>query len=96
MYSLRYGTPPLVLHTGGLADTVVDTSAVNLEQGIADGFVFHEPLTSALKGTILRAIDYFYQPTVWQHIQTTGMKHAFGWDNSAAAYLALYKKGASQ
>lgn len=95
MYSLRYGTPPIVLHTGGLADTVVDTSAANLEQGIADGFVFHEPLTSALRGAILRAIDYFYQPALWQHIQTTGMKHAFGWDNSAADYLALYNKGAT-
>ncbi|OQX15934.1 MAG: starch synthase [Thiothrix lacustris] len=86
MYSLRYGTPPLVLHTGGLADTVVD--------GV-DGFVFHEPLTSALKGTILRAIDCFYQPAVWQHFQTNGMKHAFGWDNSATEYLALYNKGAT-
>jgi starch synthase len=95
MYSLRYGTPPIVLHTGGLADTVVDTSAANLEQGIADGFVFHEPLTSALRGTILRAIAYFYQPALWQHIQITGMKHAFGWDNSAADYLALYNKGAN-
>lgn len=86
MYSLRYGTPPIVLHTGGLADTVADA---------VDGFVFHEPLTSVLKGTILRAIDCFYQPAVWQQLQINGMKHAFGWDNSAAEYLALYNKGAT-
>jgi starch synthase len=95
MYSLRYGTPPIVLHTGGLADTVVDASQANLERGIADGFVFHEPITSVLKGTILRALDCFYQPRLWQQIQTTGMNHAFGWDNSAAEYLALYNKGAT-
>ena len=95
MYSLRYGTPPIVLHTGGLADTVVDASQANLERGIADGFVFHEPITSVLKGTILRALDCFYQPRLWQQIQTTGMNHAFGWDNSAADYLALYNKGAT-
>ena len=93
MYSLRYGTPPIVLHTGGLADTVVDASHAHLEQGIANGFVFHEPLTSALKGTILRAIDTFYQPAIWQRLQATGMNHAFGWDNSAADYLTLYNKG---
>ncbi|WP_308874570.1 hypothetical protein [Thiothrix subterranea] len=75
-----------MLHTGGLADTVTDA---------VDGFVFHEPLTSVLKGTILRAIDCFYQPAVWQQLQTNGMKHAFGWDNSATDYLALYNKGAT-
>jgi glycogen/starch synthases, ADP-glucose type len=95
MYSLRYGTPPIVLHTGGLADTVVDSSPNHIAQGVANGFVFHDPITSALKGTILRAMDYFYQPAVWYQLQITGMKHAFGWDNSAAEYLTLYNKGAT-
>jgi starch synthase len=95
MYSLRYGTPPIVLHTGGLADTVVDASPHHLAQGVANGFVFYEPNSGALKGTMLRAMDYFYQPALWQQLQVTGMKHAFGWDNSAAKYLALYHKGAT-
>jgi starch synthase len=95
MYSLRYGTPPIVLHTGGLADTVIDASTVNLDKGIANGFVFHEPITSALRGTILRALACFSQPRIWQQLQATGMKHAFGWDNSATDYLALYNKGAT-
>lgn len=90
MYSLRYGTPPLVYHTGGLADTVVDCNEVNLHNGTANGFVFYEPTTSALKGTILRALDYFAQPAVWQTLQQHGMQQDFGWERSAAQYLALY------
>jgi starch synthase len=91
MYSLHYGTPPIVLHTGGLADTVVDANQANLQHGNANGFVFYEPTTSALQGTLLRAIDSFAQPRVWQQLQATGMNQDFGWEQSAKQYLNLYQ-----
>lgn len=96
MYSLHYGTPPVVFHTGGLADTVVDATQANLDNGSANGFVFYEPTTNALKGTLLRALEYFAHPTIWQALQMTGMQQDFGWKNSATQYLALYNKGETQ
>lgn len=91
MYSLRYGTPPLVYHTGGLADTVIDCNETNLHQGTANGFVFYEPTTHALKETILRALDCFGQPAIWQRLQQNGMQFDFSWHGSANAYLKLYQ-----
>jgi starch synthase len=91
MYSLRYGTPPVVFHTGGLADTVVDANRENLQQGTANGFVFHEPTASALSGAVYRALDCFTQARVWQQLQANGMRRDFGWEQSAAQYLALYQ-----
>jgi starch synthase len=92
MYSLRYGTPPIVYFTGGLADTVTDTNTETLKQGKATGFVFYEPTTSALLTAIQRALGYFAQPKIWQNIQKTGMKHDFGWQHSAQQYLDLYAR----
>ena len=92
MYSLRYGTPPIVYFTGGLADTVTDTNTETLKQGKATGFVFYEPTTSALLAAIQRALGYFAQPKIWQNIQKTGMKHDFGWQHSAQQYLDLYAR----
>jgi starch synthase len=90
MYSLRYGTPPIVFHTGGLADTVVDASEQNLAKKTANGFVFHEPSTRALSRTVRRALDCFAQPVVWETLQMVGMQQDFGWSRSAAHYLRLY------
>lgn len=92
MYSLRYGTPPVVLHTGGLADTVVDATDTHLAMGVANGFVFYEPTTRALKDAILRALACYANPAVWQQLQATGMKQDFGWEHSAAQYLHLYRQ----
>lgn len=91
MYSLRYGTPPIVFHTGGLADTVVNASDENLHSGSATGFVFYEPTTSALRGTVLHALHCFADARIWQQLQTTGMHQDFGWEKSARQYLDLYK-----
>jgi starch synthase len=91
MYSLRYGTPPIVYRTGGLADTVVDVTSVHLEHGTANGFVFDELTPAALIATVERALAHYLQPKVWQAILRTGMHHSFGWEHSAQAYLSLYK-----
>jgi starch synthase len=90
LYSLRYGTPPIVRRTGGLADSVVDATAASLADGSATGFVFDAPTPDALRGAIDRALDLLGRPRSWQKLQKTGMELDFGWDRSAAAYLALY------
>ncbi|MEQ1667577.1 MAG: glycosyltransferase, partial [Sulfuriferula sp.] len=91
MYSLRYGTPPIVYRTGGLADTVVDANPVHLEQDVANGFVFDELTTAALIAAVARALSCYAQPRIWQAILRTGMRHSFSWEHSAQAYLALYR-----
>lgn len=92
MYSLRYGTPPLVFNTGGLADTVVDANEENVKKRTANGFVFYEPTTSAFSGTVYRALGYFAQPNKWRALQTNGMSQSFDWEHSAAHYMALYQR----
>ncbi|NOT17244.1 MAG: glycogen synthase GlgA [Sulfuriferula sp.] len=91
MYSLRYGTPPIVYRTGGLADTVVDATPAHVMQGLANGFVFDELTTAALVATVDRALIAYTQPRIWQALVRTGMRQSFGWLHSAQAYLALYK-----
>jgi starch synthase len=95
MYSLRYGTPPVVLRTGGLADTVVDASPENIAQGTANGFVLDMPTTRALGATIRRALACFANPAQWQAIQSRGMSQSFGWEHSAQQYQALYRRSSN-
>lgn len=90
MYSLRYGTPPVVYKTGGLADTVVDANAVSLADASANGFVFDIPEVSAFLAAIRRALELYRQPGQWQQLQQTGMRQSFDWSDSAGHYLALY------
>jgi starch synthase len=91
MYSLKYGTPPVVHNTGGLADTVVDTNKETLEDKSATGFVFYELTASAFQEAIHRAIKYYHSRRVWQQICRTGMQQDFGWERSASEYAMLYK-----
>ena len=91
MYSLRYGTPPIVYRTGGLADTVTDATAENFALGIANGFVFDELSSDALIAAVDRALACYRQPRLWQALLRTGMRQSFGWEHSAQAYLALYR-----
>jgi len=90
MYSLRYGTPPIVYKTGGLADTVIDANAATLEDGSANGFMFDRPDVAEFVAAIRRAIDLYRQPTQWRRLQQTGMRQSFEWSDSADHYLALY------
>ncbi len=90
MYSLRYGTPPVVFKTGGLADTVVDADAEALAEGSATGFVFDVPGVAAFLEAIRRALDLYRQPAAWRRLQQAGMRQSFDWADSAAHYLDLY------
>jgi starch synthase len=91
MYSLRYGTPPVVNHTGGLADTVVNTTASTLKDRTANGFVFHSADAAALLACTRRALRYFESPRAWHQICMTGMYKELGWEASARQYQKLYR-----
>ncbi len=82
MYSLRYGTVPIVHATGGLRDTV--------EDGVT-GFVFQQPTAHALWLAIERALDLYAQKPAWKKLMQTGMNRDFSWEKSALAYQALYR-----
>lgn len=90
LYSLRYGTPPVVRRTGGLADTVVDISA-GLD--VATGFVFDDPSPAALLNAVQRAVTlYNDNPQAWLKLMRNGMACDYGWPHSAKAYLELYRQ----
>ncbi len=91
MYSLVYGTPPIVHHTGGLADTVVNATDENIKNGTATGFVFYDSSRHALKSAILHALHLYSKKRTWQKLQKTGMEVNFGWEASAQQYLKLVR-----
>lgn len=90
LYSLRYGTVPVVRKTGGLADSIVDVTAETLQQGTANGFVFEAYTAQALLATVQRAIAAYRDPPLWRRIQQIGMRADFSWDRAAERYRALY------
>jgi starch synthase len=92
MYSLRYGTLPIVRRCGGLADTVIDASAENLANGIATGFVFESASREALIDTLRRAVSLYRQPNRWRMMIQQAMQEDFSWARSAQAYLNLYRQ----
>jgi starch synthase len=92
MYSLRYGTPPVVNFTGGLADTVTDASPLALEDKTANGFVFYDAHHEALLSAIKRALGIYADSGLWQQVCETAMKQELGWEVSAKKYQALYNK----
>ena len=93
LYSLRYGTPPVVHAVGGLADTVVDATDENLKAGRATGFLFDHPSAQALSDALERALGLYHDhPQQWRKLVRTAMAQDFGWERSAARYLELYAK----
>ncbi len=93
LYSLRYGSVPIVHRTGGLADTVVDVTPETLLNDTATGFVFDRPEAAALLEAMTRAIDYYQRPGVWwRKLAVNGMEQDFSWKASALHYLELYQR----
>ncbi len=90
-YALRYGTVPLVHATGGLADTIIDTTYDGLMTGTANGFTFEHANAGAFQWTVERAVGLYRQKEQWAKIQTAGVYADFGWDLSARRYVDLYK-----
>jgi len=96
MYSQRYGTPPVVRATGGLADTVVDCNPATLADGSASGFVFHAPSAQALLAAIERAAGAWRDGASWRALQRNGMARDFSWAASARRYAGIYAQLAAQ
>jgi starch synthase len=92
LYSLKYGTPPLVRATGGLADTVTDTNPATLAAGTATGFSFAAYSAEAFLETLRRACHVYHtRPADWLRVMQTGMRQDWSWDRSAAEYERLYR-----
>ena len=89
MYSLRYGTVPIVRATGGLDDSVID---VDERTGQGTGFKFHEPTGGALLGALHRALVAFQDRGRWRALQRAGMQLDHSWDVSAREYVKVYRR----
>lgn len=99
MYSLHYGTVPIVRNVGGLADSVVDFDsnaaspeliAKSLETGT--GFVFSDYSREAFAATVERAIQTYSQKPTWQRLVQNGMAGDWSWTRSAQLYVDVYRK----
>lgn len=92
LYSLRYGTVPVVRKTGGLADTIVDATPEALARGTANGFVFEEYAPRALLDAVTRGLAAYRNAQVWRRLQAVGMRQDFSWARAADRYVAAYRR----
>jgi starch synthase len=92
MYSLRYGTVPVVRATGGLADTVRNYDP---RTGGGNGFTFTEYSPGALFGTLRWALDIYKDREAWRRLQLAGMRDDNSWDASARKYVQVYESAQS-
>ncbi|MBS0150444.1 MAG: glycogen synthase GlgA [Nitrospira sp.] len=92
LYSLRYGTVPIVRRTGGLADTVIPFRPSTVKSRCATGFHFIDPSPDALLSVILLALHIYEEQEVWCSLVTAGMNADLSWDQSARAYIDLYSR----
>ncbi|MSQ94502.1 MAG: glycogen synthase GlgA [Gemmataceae bacterium] len=92
LYSLKYGTIPVVHATGGLADTVVDATPQNVAMKRATGFAFMPFTPTAFADALNRCLTMFRdEPARWRQLQQTGMLQDYSWQRSAAEYERLYR-----
>ena len=89
MYSMKYGTVPVVRATGGLVDTV---TPVDKGQGTGTGFVFTEYSAEAFLDALNQGIEAYNDKKLWKKIMLNGMAQDFSWSASAKAYLKLYER----
>jgi starch synthase len=89
MYSLRYGTIPVVHATGGLDDSVVDVAQY---PDLGTGFKFYEYEPEAFFDAINLALDQYERKETWIEIQKRAMAQDFSWDRSAREYIQIYEK----
>src|SRR6185437_1398139 len=88
MYSLRYGSVPVVRRTGGLADSV---EPVDFAAGTGTGFVFDEYTGSALTATVRQALEWYGDAGTWQGLVQRGMAQDFSWPRQVRRYVQLYE-----
>lgn len=88
IYSLRYGTVPVVRATGGLDDTIEPFDAA---RGSGTGFKFQEHTGKALLDCVCQAVQHYQNEKIWRRIQWNGMAKDFSWHASAGEYVKLYE-----
>jgi len=86
LYSLRYGTIPIVRSTGGLADTVVD-----YDSGHGTGFCFSDYAAEEMIAAIKRALATYSDLVRWRELCFRAMSQDWSWNRSADEYIQLYK-----
>jgi starch synthase len=92
LYSLKYGTIPIVHATGGLADSIADCNGENLATHRANGFSFESDDAAALEHALTRACDTFRNDrSTWNQLVTTAMQQDWSWKVSAKKYVELYE-----
>lgn len=89
MYSLKYGTVPVVRKTGGLADTV---QLFDPHTGEGNGIVFDHYMPDGLRWAVGTALDLYEDTKAWRLIMQNGMAADFSWETQAEKYLALYRR----
>lgn len=89
MYSLRYGTVPVVRAVGGLVDTV---RPFNPRSGQGNGFLFAHYDPRAFLDALRAALAAYPDRTLWTRLQNNGMKADFSWDRSAGEYVKMYRR----
>ena len=92
LYALRYGTSPVVRATGGLVDTIVDTTPETLRNGSASGFVFEAFDALALEHALMRALDAHSNRELWQGLVCQVMAQDWSWETSGREYLHLFER----
>ena len=89
MYSLRYGTVPVVRRTGGLADSV---QHYDTRTGTGTGVVFNDFNAQALEWALNTALDLYATPRHWTRVVRNGMQQDFSWERQGGEYVALYRR----
>jgi starch synthase len=89
MYSLKYGTVPIVRAAGGLADTIENFDRTTMR---GNGFKFEEYNAERLLEKIHEAIDVYADRNLWRALMLNGMRSDFSWDASASHYVELYQR----
>jgi starch synthase len=89
IYSLKYGTVPVVRATGGLDDTI---EPYDLRTGKGTGFKFHEYTAEAMLNCVQNALALYAKPKEWRTLMLNGMARDFSWTAAAREYLKIYEK----
>jgi starch synthase len=90
LYSLRYGTVPVVRNTGGLADTVVPLTPKSRQAGEATGFHVEADTADVLLAVLRRAVSLYQDRSMWDQLIEAGMTTDVSWARSAKAYDQLF------
>ena len=92
LYSLRYGTVPVVRRTGGLADTVIEATDEKITAGTGTGFLFDAASAEGLLQAVDRALRCYHQSERWSTLMLNGMHKDFSWDRASSEYQVLYQR----